>query len=148
MTLAKPRRSRRAAFTLLEVLLVLAILGVIAAIVVPNLLGSQQKANIKKTQIDLHSLESAVKLYAVDHEGTYPAGGQEEMLAALRHPKDEAGQTTSSYLEKDPKDAWGQVLFYTYDAADEKPRIWSSGPNKTNEDGGGDDINNWDEAAK
>ena len=47
-----------------------------------------------------------------------------------------------------PKDAWGMPLYYAYpnskDPNSSVPAIWSSGPNKQNEEGAGDDINNWD----
>jgi general secretion pathway protein G len=51
------------------------------------------------------------------------------------------------YLEETPKDAWGEPLYYEYPSTKgtkgEKPAIWSSGPNRQNEEGAGDDINNW-----
>ena len=82
------RRVRRGGFTLLEVLLVLAILGVIAAIVVPNLLGRQQKANIDQTRIGINNLENSLRMYAIDHDGAFPQGGSEQMVEALLRPKD------------------------------------------------------------
>ena len=141
------RRSvRRAGFTLLEVLLVLAILGVIAAMVVPQLLGRQQKAMVDTTMSSVHGLEHALKMYAVDHDGEFPTGNQ-ETLSALLEPVDRNGKAMKPYLEGLPKDAWGQILFYEYPNArapnSSKPAIWSSGPNKQNEDGSGDDVNNW-----
>lgn len=57
------RRSlSRGGFTLMELLIVLAIIGVIAAIAVPSFLGQQKKANVKATQASIHGLESAARL--------------------------------------------------------------------------------------
>lgn len=140
------RRARRPGFTLLEVLLVLAILGVIAAMVVPQLLGRQKKAMIDATAASISGLEQALKLYAVDHAGEYPRGSQ-DALTVLMTPVDADGKPMEPYLEKLPKDAWEQVLYYEYPNTkapnSTKPAIWSSGPDKKNDDGGGDDINNW-----
>ncbi|MCA9113860.1 MAG: type II secretion system major pseudopilin GspG [Planctomycetaceae bacterium] len=149
-SLRTARRLRRAGFTLLEVLLVLAILGVIAAMVVPQLLGRQQKASIDATHSSIHGLEQALKLYAVDHDGEFPQGGQEE-LEVLLNPVDRNGQAMSPYLDKLPTDAWGEMLYYRYPGTQSrsamKPDIWSSGPNRQNEDGRGDDVYNWEETS-
>lgn len=146
------RTSRRGGFTLLEVLLVLAILGVIAAIVVPNLLGRQQKANVDKTKLDIKALESALDLYAIDHDGELPQGGQDVMLAAVLEPKDRDGREMDPYLSKQPKDAWGSVLNYRYPSTHQTVKsradIWSNGPDKKNDDGSGDDVNNWTETVQ
>jgi general secretion pathway protein G len=143
------RRARRAGFTLLEVLLVLAILGVIAAMVVPQLLGRQQKASVDATRASIHGLEQALKLYAVDHDGEFPQGSQED-LSVLMNPVDRNGQAMAPYLEKLPTDAWGEMLYYRYPGTQSrsamKPDIWSSGPNRQNEDGSGDDVVNWDQS--
>ena len=60
---------------------------------------------------------------------------------------DASGRTVPAQLESVPKDAWEQVLYYEYPSSKvtsgTKPAIWSSGPNRQSEDGGGDDVNNW-----
>ncbi len=138
--------ARRGGFTLLEVLLVLAILGVIAAMVVPQLLGRQQKAMVDTTRSSISGLEQALKIYAVDHDGEFPQGNQ-SALPTLLQPLDKNGQPMPPYLEKAPTDAWGQLLYYEWPNTRApqagKPAIWSSGPNKQSEDGSGDDVNNW-----
>lgn len=145
---AAPRRSRRRGFTLTEVLLVLAIMGVLAAMVVPQLLGRQQEALVRATRTSIKGMEDACKQYAVSNSGEFPTGGQEEVLnLLLTPPPDSSGRAVASYLESTPKDAWQQPLYYEYPNTKAqnsvKPAIWSSGPNKQNEDGAGDDINNW-----
>jgi general secretion pathway protein G len=135
-------------FTLIEVLLVVAILGVIAAAVVPALIGRQQEANIQITRTDIKGLEQALKMYAIDHDGEYLQGGK-DALQQLTAASEYRGKRIKPYLEETPKDAWGEPLYYEYPSTKgtkgEKPAIWSSGPNRQNEEGGGDDINNWSE---
>ena len=140
---------RRAAFTLLELIIVLAILAVLAAMVMPNLLGQQKKANIKATQNSINGLESTLKMYAADrNQGEYPAGGQ-EVLELLIATEDEDGEPMQPALEDEPLDAWGRAFFYEYPTTKSdtpKPAIWSAGPNGQDEQGGGDDITNWEPA--
>ena len=140
--------AHRSGFTLVEVLLVLAILGVIAAMVLPNLIGSQKKALIKSTVITISSTEQACKNYAIDHDATYPEGSQDILTMLATSGQGIDGKPMAKYLEKIPADAWGQQLYYAYpntrDPNASVPAIWSSGPNKSNEEGAGDDINNWD----
>ena len=125
----------------------LAILGVIAALVVPNLLGSQEKANIQATELSIKGYESAIKSYAIDHNGRPPAGSAQEVNAMLMKPEALDGRPLQPYLDETPKDGWDQPLFYNYPASHQliatNPDIWSAGPNGQNEDGSGDDINNW-----
>jgi general secretion pathway protein G len=139
-----PAPIRRHGFTLTEVLLVLAILGVIAAMVIPNLIGSQKVANIRSTKINIKGFEDIAKQYAVAHEGDFPA----DINAMLNPGQGSDGKPMPPFAEKVPKDAWNQPLHYQYPnskSSIDKPAIWSSGPNKQNEEGAGDDINNWSE---
>jgi len=142
------RKRKSAGFTLLEVLLVIAILGVIAAMVIPQLLGRQRKAMIDVTKASIQGLEQSLKMYAADHDGEYATGNQ-DIYTQLMEPVDEDGQAMQPYLEKAPRDAWGELIYYEYPNSKSsrsfKPAVWSSGPNKQNENGAGDDINNWTE---
>lgn len=136
------RPARRAAFTLIEVLLVLVILGVLAMLVVPNLLGTQEGANIKATKSSIKNLENTIKLYMQNKETTtFP-----QDLQVLLATQDEEGTPQKPILERYPTDAWGNRLNYEPpqqgDMTAIKPKIWSNGPNGTNEQGSGDDISN------
>lgn len=141
------RQKARRGFTLLEMLIVLAIILVVAAMVVPNLLGRQKKANIEATKASIAGLEKALKLFSVDNNGEYPLGGDDILIEMLEPQEDLNGQVLDPLLEKVPVDAWGNVLHYEYPNSKAsnttRPAIWSDGPNRQNEDGAGDDINNW-----
>ena len=141
----RKRRTRRSGFTLMEVLLVLAILGVIAAMVVPQLLGQLSTAKKRTAELDIKSIERAVSLYTGENDDEFP-----ENLKALFEPQpDEEGNRRKPYLDK-ILDPWDQPYNYEKptDQGALRPRIWSNGPNRTNEQGAGDDINNWTDREK
>jgi len=150
MQVRSQETQRRSGFTLLEMLIVLAIILVIAAMVVPNLLGRQKKANIEATKASIAGLENALKLYSVDNQGEYPPGG-DDILITLVEPEEDprTGRMTEALLERMPLDAWGEILHYEYPNSKAqnmtKPAIWSSGPDKVDDNGENDDINNWAE---
>lgn len=141
-------RHRRSAFTLVEILLVLAIIGVIAAFAVPTLMGRQQQAMINATKIHIREFEKLVQTFAVDHDGVYPEGDAEIVAGKLANPgTDRDGRQIPPYTDKRPMDAWGRPLFYEYPPSGNrstpggKPAIWSAGYD--GQDGNDDDITNW-----
>ena len=139
--LASPPR-RRGAFTLLEVLLVLIILGVIAALVVPRLTGTQQQAYRQAAEVAIKDLQAKIERYALQHDGTYP-----QSLEDLLKPVDKNGKPMAPYIEELPKDPWGQVFNYQVETDSTTGqvivKIWSNGPNRQNENGAGDDVTSW-----
>ena len=141
--LMKTASRRRLGFTLTEVLLVLAILGVIAAMVIPNLLARQQDALKRQTKVNISAFEQIAKQYAIDHDGDWP----HDTNSMMNPGQGSDGKPLAPYIERIPKDAWNIPLNYEYPnskgGGSDKPAIWSGGPNKQSEDGGNDDINNW-----
>lgn len=154
-TLIRNQRYRMhpAGFTLLELLIVLAIILVIAGMVVPNLMGSRVQANISATMATIKSLEKApVGTYAADHDGNYPDGTGQEAWNLMINPAPYRGRTYPPYIEEVPRDAWGNVIQYEWNSKTSshskkqgalKPALWSYGPNGQDDGGSGDDINNW-----
>ena len=140
------RRKAREGFTLLEVLIVLAIIGVIAAMVVPRLVAQQRNANIQVTKNSIKGLQSALEIYAVDHSATFPTGGQEILDQLLVTSTAPDGRQLEPYLKSKPLDAWQRPLYYEYPNTKtnlDEPAIWSGGPDGKNDNGANDDINNW-----
>lgn len=137
------RNALRSAFTLMEVLLVLGILGVIMAMVVPKVLGRQRYASIDATKVSIAGLSQALKLYSLDHGGDFPSAA-EGLNVLVKQPAKQDPSWKGPYLEKEPRDAWGQPLSYVYpgkhnvDSFD----IMSAGPDRVA--GTVDDIGNWE----
>jgi general secretion pathway protein G len=143
------RRPVRGGFTLLEVLLVLAILVVLAAMVVPNLLGRQREALVRASRTNIAGLENAVKLYAQNHDGEYPRGTEDDVFPLLMSGTDHRGRPQDPYLDALPLDGWKNPLRYEYPPSSNrptignKPAIWSVGPD--GQDGTEDDVTNWND---
>lgn len=134
----------RSGFTLMEILIVLAILAVIIGMVLPNLIGQQREANKKAAKLAVKGVETAVEMYAADHAGEFPAGAQG--LDVLLHNTANDTNWKGPYVKgnKLPADPWGNPIQYNSPGthtADGTPDIWSMGPDK--QSGTADDINNW-----
>jgi len=141
------QRKQNRGFTLVELMVVLAILVVLVAMVGPRLLGTQKKADIKATIQQISNLESALKLYAVDNR-TYPSS--EDGLKALMEKPAESEKALGwqgPYLDAEslPVDPWGNQFKYEFPPTNgvrkDFPNIWSVGPD--GEDNTDDDIKNW-----
>lgn len=140
----RPRRRR--GFTLMELMLVMAILVILLGLAVPRFMGTQKKANINAAKSQIGLFKGALEMYAADSQN-YPT--TEQGLAVLiEAPDDEAARKNwgGPYLDGDPpKDPWGHDYQYAYPPAkNEKdfPDIWSFGPD--GEDGTEDDVVNWE----
>ena len=146
----KRHADNRKAFTLIEILLVIVILGLLATVAVVTLSGTREGAMEDTTKLKIEEIMQVLEVYYA-HVSAYPT--EEEGLPALvTKPEfeDEAvgKKWRGPYLKKKgiPKDAWGNGLVYRV-VEDEvtgrkKPRIYSFGPNKNDDSGDGDDIKN------
>lgn len=109
------RAGLKAGFTLLELMVVIVILGLLAAIVAPRIIGRADEARVTEAKVQIQNLETALKLYKLDN-GAYPS--TEQGLAALVErpaigviPRN---WREGGYLEKKkvPKDPWGSSFVY------------------------------------
>ncbi len=133
------QRPRRRGFTLLEVLLVLAILVILTSTVGYYVIGAQKKANMRAASVQINLIEKLLQDYHIDI-GSFPT--TEQGLGALSAAP--AGLPNNKwagpYAEKViPPDPWGNPYQYELTGA-ESFHIWSWGPDGS--DGSGDEINN------
>ncbi|MGB7409035.1 MAG: type II secretion system major pseudopilin GspG [Pontixanthobacter sp.] len=108
---------REAGLTLIEILVVLAIIAVMAYLIVPNVIGRPDQARVTVAQTDLRTISAALKMYRLDN-GDYPTTGQG--LSALVERPTSGPQpinwSPGGYLDQLPQDPWGRSYDYTADA--------------------------------
>jgi len=135
-------RSKNQGFTLLEVMVVIVILGILASMVVPNLMGSQERANMQKAVSDVTALETSLSLYKMDN---YDYPSTEQGLEALVEQTDIEPEPRrfpeGGYIKRLPKDPWGNDYLLLNPGEQGKMDIFSTGPD--GEPGTEDDIGNW-----
>lgn len=136
------RASRARAFTLIELLLVLVILGILAAIVVPKFAGRTEQARMTAAESQISTFGTALDAYEVDM-GSYPKGksGLNDLVIAPR----DAQSWKGPYMKNDiPLDPWGNPYIYEYPGKHHAKSydLMSMGPD--GRVGGDDDITNWD----
>lgn len=97
-------------FTLIEVMVVIVILGILAAVIVPQVMGSGDKARIKSTEIALGKVASALKLYKTENH-KYPTTA-EGLLALKEQPAGAKNWSEGGYLDGNYNDGWDNELQY------------------------------------
>jgi general secretion pathway protein G len=136
---------RRAGFTLLEVMVVVVILGIIAALVVPQIIGRPDEARVIATRQDIASLMQALKLYRLDNH-RYPT--TEQGLQALAAKPESApvppNWKAGGYVERLPRDPWGNAYQYLNPGVHGEIDVFSFGADGARGGEGNDaDIGSW-----
>jgi general secretion pathway protein G len=100
-------------FTLIEIMVVVVILGILAAVIIPRFLSRPDEAKVTKTKVDMKSIEEALGLFKLDN-GFYPSTEQ-GLQALVTEPETgriPARYSTDAYLKKAPVDPWGKPYLY------------------------------------
>ena len=104
-------RARSAGFTLIELMVVLVIIGVLAALIVPNVLDRADDARSTAARTDVTNVMQALKLYRLDNQ-RYPTAEQGLLALVARPGSGPAPINWKPYLEKLPNDPWGRPYQY------------------------------------
>ena len=112
----RPKPARRhpdAGVTLIEMMIVLVIIGIVAALIVPNVIGRPDKARVAVAKTDLRTIAASLEMYRLDNR-SYPTAAQG--LAALSAPPTEppvpVNWASGGYLPRVPQDPWGNSYVY------------------------------------
>ena len=136
------RVRREAGFTMIELLVVMVILGLLAALVAPNFVNQGAKARVKTARLQIANIATALDALALD-TGRYPSG-QEGLRALLDQPSG-MDMWDGPYLKKLPKDPWNHDYLYRGPSGGNDYEILSYGADGSpGGDGDGADISNLD----
>lgn len=139
-----------AGLTLIEIMVVVVIIGILATIIVINVLPAQNQAMVEKARADVSQLENAVEMYRLTMN-TYPT--DEEGLAVLVTPPDDARLAArfpeGGFINRLPTDPWGADYQYAIPGEYGRYDIWSFGADgRAGGEGEDADIGNWDPDAE
>ncbi|MDQ0572094.1 general secretion pathway protein G [Variovorax paradoxus] len=104
-------RTAQRGFTLIELMVVLVIIGVLAALIVPNVIERADDARVTAAKTDINNLMQALKLYRLDNQ-RYPTAEQGLQSLLVRPTAGPAAPNWKPYVEKLPNDPWGHPYQY------------------------------------
>ena len=122
-------RSRRA-FTLIEVMVVVVILGILAAIIVPRVVARPEQAKMVKAKADVQNLDDALELYNLDN-GNYPSTAQGLSALVTKPDGSPIPANWTGYLKQMPTDPWGNPYQYKQPGDHGAYDVWSDGKDKS-----------------
>jgi general secretion pathway protein G len=136
---ARPNRG----FTLIELMVVLAIIGVLAALIVPNVLGRADDARVTAARTDVGNLMQALKLYKLDNQ-RFPSSAQGLQALVTKPTTDPIPGNWKPYLEKLPADPWGRAYLYMNPGLKAEVDVLSFGADgQSGGEGNNADIGSW-----
>jgi general secretion pathway protein G len=137
------KRLRQAGFTLIELMVVLVIIGVLAALIVPNVLDRADDARVTAARTDIGNLMQALKLYKLDNQ-RYPSAEQGLEALVKRPTAGAVPPNWKSYVDKLPADPWGRAYLYTNPGVKGEIDVFSLGADgQPGGEGKNADIGSW-----
>ena len=138
-----PGARRARGFTLIELLVVLVIIGVLAALIVPNVLSRADEARVTAAKTDVNNLMQALKLYRLDNQ-RYPSAEQGLQALVAKPSAGPAPANWKPYLEKLPNDPWGHPYQYVNPGVKGEVDVFSFGADgRSGGEGNDADIGSW-----
>lgn len=127
-------------FTLIELMVVVVILGILAAVVVPKVMDRPEQARISAAKNNIRAIRSALDMYKLDNHN-YPTTDQ-GLEALVRKPgSGPKAPNWTGYMERIPQDPWSRDFVYLSPGKNGKVDVFSAGPN--GRIGDDDDIGSW-----
>jgi general secretion pathway protein G len=136
-SIANRKSKTEKAFTLVEMLLVITIIGILAALVVPKMMGRSEQARQAAAHADISAIKTALDAFEVDN-GFYP----KNLLDLVQTPRD-AKNWRGPYLDRVPQDPWGNTYVYGYPGRHNPSSYDLSSLGQDGKSGTDDDIGNW-----
>lgn len=137
------RRGRHGGFTLIEVMVVIVILGVLAALVVPRVMSRPDEARAVAARQDVAAIMQALKLYRLDNQ-RYPSTEQGLQALVTRPTAGPAAPNWKAYLDKMPLDPWGKPYQYLNPGLKGEIDVFSLGADgQPGGEGAAADIGSW-----
>ncbi|MGQ8366512.1 type II secretion system major pseudopilin GspG [Glaciecola sp. 1036] len=142
MNLQKLNRGNQKGFTLIEIMVVLFIIAIMAAVVAPQVLGNREEAQLKKAAVDIQQLESSLEMYQL-RTNSIPTTeqGLEALVTAPTIDPIPRNYPDGGIIKRLPKDPWGNDYILLNPGQVDKIDIYSMGPDQV--DGTDDDIGTW-----
>ena len=138
-----PRTPPQRGFTLIELMVVLVIIGVLAALIVPNVIGRADDARATAARTDVNNLMQALKLYRLDNQ-RYPTADQGLQALLTRPTAGPAAPNWKPYVEKLPSDPWGKPYQYLNPGIKGEIDVFSLGADgQPGGEGNNADIGSW-----
>lgn len=129
-------------FSLIEIMVVVVIIGLLAAIIAPNVIGNIDRALVTRAESDIRSIETALNLYRLDNF-RYPSTDQ-GLQALVTNPGEASAPNWKRYLDSVPTDPWNNEYQYLYPGQQREFDVFTFGAD--GQAGGADldaDIGNW-----
>ncbi|WP_419965044.1 type II secretion system major pseudopilin GspG [Stenotrophomonas geniculata] len=136
------RKARQKGFSLIEIMVVVVIIGILAALIVPRLMDRPDQARVVAARQDIAALMQALKLFKLDN-GRYPSAEQ-GLQALVKPPQGGGTMPVMPYLDRLPNDPWGHPYQYQIPGTHGDIDVFSLGADsKPGGDAGNADIGSW-----